>query len=353
MILSIDVGKGTEDVICWDGQSPIENSIQLVLPSTAQLLKDKISKLISPQVPLYFTGDTIAGEPWHKVVYDHCAKFPGTIIMDYQAARSLRYNLNQVRSRGIHVVEDIGTPPPERTISLEDIYWERLIPLLNLSGISASEIETVLLCSQDHGEPADPERSARDFRMTEIYRRLDASGDLCDLMMDAKQVPPSFPRLQSMSQHASHQFPHADIYVMDSSPAVILGTMEGSGNEVIINVGNGHTVVMLIENGIVIAVYEHHSGFINREKIKGHVQKLLLGNLSHNEILEEHGHGVYRRSSASNPENYSIKVIGPNRMKISGLGEFSHPGGNMMMAGPLGLLRAFLSQEVSSETDAP
>jgi len=353
MILSIDVGKGTEDVICWDGQSSIENSIQLVLPSTAQLLKKKISKLISPQVPLYLTGDTIAGEPWHKVVYDHCTKYPGTIIMDYQAARSLRYNLNQVRSRGIHVVEDIGTPPPERTIILEDIYWERLLPLLNLSGISISEIETVLLCSQDHGEPTDPERSARDFRMTEIYSRLDANGDLCDLMMDAKQVPSSFPRLQSMSQHASRQFPHADIYVMDSSPAVILGTMNGSGNEVIINVGNGHTVVMLIENGIVKAVYEHHTGFINREKIEADVQKLLHGNLSHNEILAEHGHGVYRRSSSSNTENYSIKVIGPNRTKISGLGEFSHPGGNMMMAGPLGLIRAFLSQEVPSETDAP
>lgn len=345
MLLAIDVGKGTEDVICWDKTSPIENAIQLVMPSSAQILKKRISDLLDPEKPLYITGDIIAGEPWHKVVYDHCKEYPGTVVMDETAAKSLRYNLAQVRERGITVVKSIENAPEDRLVVLSDIVWERLRSVLSYS--DDVNVEAVLLCCQDHGEPSDRTRSVRDFRMTEIYKGLEKTGRIEDLLLCSSGIPHTLPRLQSIATSASRNFPQAEVFVMDSSPAVVLGTIIGEGLELVVNAGNGHTIAMILNDSEVQSVFEHHTGLLDENKLERHLKRLILGELSHREIMDERGHGVYYRtpqSSGDLPVHGSIEtvLIGPNRGKFSGLGRMGHPGGNMMMAGPIGLIKAYL-----------
>ena len=73
-ILTIDVGKGTEDILLIKEQDTydlddISSAMQLVVPSTAQLLKNRLTKIQS-QKSILFSGYTMAGEPWNKIIYN-------------------------------------------------------------------------------------------------------------------------------------------------------------------------------------------------------------------------------------------------------------------------------------------
>ena len=102
LILAIDIGKGTEDAMLYDPKKPMENAIQLVLPSTAQILAKSISKAKSDNICI--SGELMAGEPWHKEVYARCKRLPESVVMTKTAALSLRYNLDQVRNKGVKIV---------------------------------------------------------------------------------------------------------------------------------------------------------------------------------------------------------------------------------------------------------
>ena len=109
-ILIIDVGKGTEDILLIKEQDienldDISNSIQLVVPSTAQLLKDHLTK-IHPKESILFTGYTMAGEPWNKIIYRKCQLNPETVFMTEQSALSLKYDLDFIKSKGIIIEDD-------------------------------------------------------------------------------------------------------------------------------------------------------------------------------------------------------------------------------------------------------
>jgi len=43
-ILAIDVGAGTQDIMLYDSEQPIENSYKMVLPSPTRIFAEKIRK---------------------------------------------------------------------------------------------------------------------------------------------------------------------------------------------------------------------------------------------------------------------------------------------------------------------
>ncbi|OLS27174.1 MAG: hypothetical protein HeimC2_12840 [Candidatus Heimdallarchaeota archaeon LC_2] len=350
LILCIDVGKGTEDILLYQENQLIENSIQMILPSTAQLLVKKIERIKTR--PLRINGDLMAGEPWHKSVYAISESEPNAVIMTKTAARSLRYMLDQVRSKGIKIVEDGEINDFDGPIiEISDVDWNRIFKILEGSGIGKKEITKVLLCCQDHGEPEDPKQSTRDFRMKTVYRDLGIQGRLEDLLFESSLIPDSLPRLKSIASSALRIFTHLknnDVFVMDSSPAVILGAVRYVKDyELVVNVGNGHTLAVILKNKLVEAIYEIHTGGIKLENFIENIQRLAMGNLSHEETLKSGGHGVFIRNEMKMkyPEIqnlFPMSVIGPNRAKLKTLDiKYVNPGGNMMMAGPIGLLRAY------------
>ncbi|MHA2099107.1 MAG: DUF1786 family protein [Candidatus Kariarchaeaceae archaeon] len=350
MILSIDVGKGTEDVLFYQEGIPIENSIQMIVPSTAQLLAKQISNIHGR--PIRIRGELMAGEPWHKSVYAISEADPNGVIMTETAARSLRYVLDQVRSKGVKIVKDQDiytyTGP---LVNVADIDWDRIFQILEASEIKKSDITKVLLCCQDHGEPEDPEQSTRDFRMKTVYKNLEIRGRLEDLLFETNNIPDDLPRLKSIALSALKAIPHLsekDILVMDSSPAVILGAVSyGNDFELIVNVGNGHTLAVIIKNKLVEAIYEIHTGGIILDNFTENIRRLAKGELSHEEALKSGGHGVFIRNEIKMKNTdidnlFPMKVIGPKRDKIKTLDvKYVNPGGSMMMSGPIGLLRAY------------
>lgn len=137
---------------------------------------------------------------------------------------------------------------------------------------------------------------------------------------------------------------------MDSSYATVLGVLyerEIPQGEYfnITNIGNGHTVSMILgENSKIVATFEHHTALLSQEKIGKLILKMLEGELSNNEVFDDGGHGAFKAPEENWPKKVSRKfIIGPNRRILKGsslLLEFPSPGGNMMMSGPLGLVIA-------------
>lgn len=60
-ILAIDIGAGTQDILFYNTEKELENSIKLVLPSPPVIVVEKIKKQTEKGNDLYFDG-TIMGE---------------------------------------------------------------------------------------------------------------------------------------------------------------------------------------------------------------------------------------------------------------------------------------------------
>ena len=365
-ILAIDVGKGTEDVMLIHEEQlsaeNYENAIQLVYPSTAQLLKRKL-EVIDPQDVLFFSGPTMAGEPWNKIIYTRLKQFPNTVFMTKSAALSLRYNLNFLKSKGVMILEEreflhgLKSHNNSNHITTGDINWELLFSVFSDLSIDKSSISKILLCCQDHGRPDDVTQSVRDFRIKHTYKELSKRGKLEDLLKPLPQIPDYFPRHRAICLDALEHFNHLtqnDVLLMDSSPAVTLGAINKSSIErefaVVVNVGNGHTLAVFLSNGEVIAVYETHTGKVNANEFLSELKQVASGKLTHEESLRRGGHGIFTRTPMEFEEEeferfLPLVAIGPNREKIKNLPVmFAHPGGNMMMSGPIGLIKAFIAK---------
>ena len=368
VILAIDVGKGTEDVMVYSGE-PIENSIQMVLPSTAQKLSKVLSKIeaATSDNPVIVKGNIMAGEPWHKEVYRLCDREKHSVVMTETSGKSLRYNLNQVKNRGVKITSSQKIKDymknEERVIHTSDVDWDRLKSVLSKEDI-LDKITTILLCCQDHGEPDVAQQSTRDFRMNALYRNIEDRGDLTDLLWrHSGEIPAYFPRFRAICEDAKEAFPWISedkIFVMDSSPAVLLGALteeiagkresyskESDSEKVIINVGNGHTVAAFVENEEVLAIYETHTGGVDPDGLMNDLKQIVKGELNHKQALERGAHGmIIRKEGRERLEGLSevpeIILVGPNRKILSKLPHtLSHPSGSMMMAGPVGLLAAY------------
>ena len=349
MLLAIDVGKGTEDILLWDKKSKFENAIQLVLPSNTQLVYKKLEKFSQHPGKIFIIGELMGGEPWHKLVYTICQKTKQRVVMDTTSALSLRYNLEHVRLKGVKIISPLEMDKlrkPTQTIHLSDVNWQRLFGIMKQSKIPIESISKILLCCQEHGRPTRLEQNTRDFRMGKLYEKLLPSCKLESLLLRADSIPQYFPRFQSITQSALKHFLHLssnDVFVLDSSAAVTLGAIEKLPYQLIVNAGNGHTIITFLKNSQIQLIYETHTGNFSLAKFKGDISRLLTGTLTHQLSLKEGGHGVFQISKLDIKEKYMpYTLIGPQRGKFfSPDAVYAHPGGNTMMAGPIGLIRAY------------
>ena len=77
------------------------------------------------------------------------------------------------------------------------------------------------------------------------------------------------------------------------------------------------------------------------ERLEQDLSLFVRGELSGRKVFEENGHGAITLRPYK--ENVSVFVTGPNRDLFKGTGMkfvYAAPGGNTMMTGPMGLVRA-------------
>jgi len=336
-VLCLDVGSGTQDALYWINGRTLENCPKFVLPSPAKLVAERIRRLTAQAAPIYLCGCNMGGG-FFGAVRKHVSE--GLAVAAHpEAALALSDDPPSLARHGI-VLSD-SCPKSHVPVHLADYdpgFWQSL-----LAQVGLEPPDVVLACAQDHGH--HPGASSRVGRFG-LWERFLAgtSGRLEELLY---QSPPS-----ELTRLAALQRSTGGGPVMDTGPAAALGVLFEPGIEarvnqrgaLIINMGNSHVLGLLVFQGRLAGVYEHHTGLLSPVELVQHLERFRRGELVNEEVFASGGHGCAVTDIPCSFED--VFVIGPRRGELAGFeAEYPAPGGDMMLTGCFGLLKAWRSLE--------
>ena len=333
-ILAIDIGAGTQDILLFDSEKKIENCLSLVLPTPSKIFAEKLKKI---KGDVYIYGDTIGGGSLSRAILHHIQK-GYRVIMTESSAYSIRNDLDEVKSMGIV----IRGRPESGGINELDIR-EVDLPLLKsfLSNFGEDlNFNIIAIAVQDHGvSPKGVSDRLFRFENMEVMLRKDNRPEAFHYFEDS--IPDYYLRMRS-AVSAVRRSSQTPILVMDTSFSAILGCMEeAAGPSLIVNVGNGHTIAALLIEKRIEGLYEHHTHELTSKKLEEDLRLFVRGELNSRKVFEENGHGAITLRPYEG--EISVLVTGPNRDLFKGTSfkyTYAAPGGNTMMTGPMGLVRA-------------
>lgn len=352
-ILAIDMGTGTQDILLFDSEKSIENSVKLVVPSATEIAARRIRRAMGAQSAILLDGVVAGGGPcsWALEEFRNAG---GTAYATPEAAQTFDDDLDRVREMGIRVVsEDEARGVDAERITLRDLDLAAIRTALGAFEESG-EFDGIALGCLDHGA-APPDVSDRLFRFEHLRRTVEARNDLLAFASRPDELPEYLTRARAMVDSACGEAP---IAFMDTGPAAALGAIHDERvachqERMVLNLGNMHLLAFHLRGRQIASLYEHHTGEVKPERIVEFTEKLANGSLTQQEIFSTKGHGAYHADrslvGAALPE--MVAVTGPKREKIRGTAmhpTFAAPFGDMMISGCFGLLRAF--GEVYPET---
>jgi uncharacterized protein (DUF1786 family) len=332
--LAIDVGGGTQDILLWQPDLPIENCLKLVLPSQTVVVAARIRRCTSQGLPIFLRGNLMGGGACVQAIQEHL-KGGYPVYASPEAALTIYDNLDRVKNIGVTLVEN---PPPDATsVTMGDVDLAALAKALGPFEVELPDSHAVAV--QDHG--FSPHGSNRLFRFRIWRDFLDRGGRLDQLWY--REPPDYLTRMLAVQR----DLPGA--LVMDTGAAAILGALcdpwVGEKTEegmVVLNLGNQHAVASLVINGTIVGIYEHHTGCLSVAKLLDHLERFRQGTLTDEEVFSDHGHGCVTLPQARNMSSFTTVVVtGPQRHLAKSLGfYFAAPYGDMMLSGCFGLIRA-------------
>lgn len=361
LILTLDIGTGTQDILLYDSRLHMENGFKLVVPAPTMIVHRRLKEATRRGEPVLLTGLTMGGGPSQWAAEDHL-RAGYAVYATPAAARSFNDDLAVIREMGITVVgedEAAGLPGDVVRLELRDFDFGAVAGALAQFGVSLDGLAAVAVSVFDHGA-APPGVSDRLFRFDYIRERLQANRRLSTFAFRAEDVPAIMTRMQAVVAAAGDV--DAPLVLMDSAPAGVLGaTFDAAARpgerRLYANVGNLHTLAFRLGPGGAEGTFEHHTGLLDRPKLEGLLRELAAGTLEHERVYGDHGHGVYipDPNPLPLPEGESAVVVtGPRRALLAGSAlrpTFATPFGDMMLAGCFGLLAA--TAEVMPELAEP
>jgi uncharacterized protein (DUF1786 family) len=316
-----------------------------VVKSPVRYLAERVSRTAGN---LLVVGNEMGGGPITQALMTRANE--AEVVMSVSAAATLNHNLDKVRSWGIKVIDDEQAEDLRRTqndtvITLGDLEPERLEQIVKSFGVPF-EFDAVAICAQDHGVPP-PGVSHLDFRHNLFKTCLADNPYPHTLLYRDKEVPDTMNRLKSIAQSAL-KLPAAEIYVMDSGMAAILGaSMDSLARErepvLLLDIATSHTVGAAMAGEEIAGFFEYHTQDITLKKLETLLHDLAEGKLSHHQILAEGGHGAFLRRAVGFDAIETIIATGPKRKLVAGSHlpiQFGAPWGDNMMTGTVGLLEA-------------
>lgn len=345
-ILTVDVGTGTQDVLLFDSERELENCFKLVMPSPTVVVAQRIRAATAARERLVLQGVTMGGGPCHWATMDHVrAGLPAFATPD--AARTFDDDLDAVSEMGIHIVSDDEAiqlvDAGAQRVFMRDLALGQILQTMAAFGVQI-KLQALAVAVFDHGA-APPGFSDRVFRFNYLRERLDRGLGLAGFAFEREAVPESMTRLHAVASTAPSDLP---LLVMDTAPAAVLGALEdprvrNAEAPVVANVGNFHCLAFHLIDGSVAGLFEHHTGELSAESLRDYVNKLGVGTITNEEVFNSKGHGALVFDTAA-PAPDLVAVTGPRRALLvdSGLQPYlAVPHGDMMLAGNLGLLRAY------------
>ena len=343
-ILAIDIGRGTQDILIYDEGQPVENCVQMVLPSPTQLIAIQVSRATALRKDIFLFGSTMGGGPSAWAVQNHLESGLKVYATE-PAALTLRDNLEEIRKGGVKITR--RPPSGVFRIHLRDMNLPSLQKALQPFAISLPQARAVAV--QDHG--FSPRGSNRRFRFQYWETFLLQGGSLQDLIY--RTPPPSMTRMAAIQKDAPGTL------VMDTCGAALWGILcDSTVKEYLeegilaVNLGNQHTLGALIQGRRTWGIFEHHTGRMTRDRLISILDRFPRKRLTHHEIFEDGGHGCSIHPDFSRKRGFRfIAVTGPRRSLAEGMDvHMAAPYGNMMLTGCFGLVAALKNKFA---TEAP
>jgi uncharacterized protein (DUF1786 family) len=380
-ILAVDVGMGTQDIFLYDSEKNIENCLKIIAPSQTQIVAEKIRAATEDKKNIFLTGVTMGGGPCYKAAKDHLSSGL-KIYATESAAKTFDDDLDLLKGLGFEIVGEI---PNNDIVEIDTIDIDILAIKNSIENFNVEfNPDGVAVAVQDHGE-APLEISDRVFRFEYIKSILEKGGDLFSFGYRKEDIPLRLTRMKSVTRTLSNPplsplgkggiegiipllkgnslsppfikggwggFSSKNILVMDTGFAALAGILSDpiiktKDKVVVVNVGNGHTLVAYLVKEEVVALFEHHTSKMNTSKLDDYIIKLSKGKLTFEQIFEDGGHGCYVNRDykfSDFDEVELVSVTGPNRRMMidSKLNPyFAAPYGDMMLTGCFGLIEAY------------
>ena len=345
-ILAIDMGTGTQDILLFDSDTPVENNVKMVLPSATEIAARRIRRASAAGRPVVLRGVNSGGGPCSWAL-EELLRAGGKAFATPEAAQTFNDDLDRVRELGVRIVsEDEAGNIDAEHITLQDLDLAAVRTALAAFEVNTSFDGLALGCL-DHGA-APPDVSDRLFRFEHLRRIVERRNDLLAFASRPEDLPTYLTRARSMVGSAGDVAP---IAFMDTGPAAAFGALHdervGRHDErVVLNLGNMHLLGFHLRGREIASLFEHHTGEVTAPQIVNFSERLAAGTLTNEEVFQSSGHGAYHadRSLVGREVPEMVAVTGPQRGKIRGTAlnpYFAAPFGDMMISGCFGLLRGF------------
>jgi uncharacterized protein (DUF1786 family) len=341
--LTIDIGAGTMDVLCYVPQENMH--YKAVVASPVRTLAAAVRATAGD---LLVSGVEMGGGPVTEALQERTRT--NRVIMSAEAAATLHHHPARVTEMGIQIATDaeidvLTAGGGFSHIRLGDLEFERIERIIRDFGLPF-EFEAVAVCAQDHGV-APPGISHLDFRHTLFKARLDEQPFPHTLLHTPDTLPAEFNRLTSIARSAAG-LPTESVYVMDSGMAAILGAsmdpaLRDKSCAMVLDIATSHTVGAALGNGELLSSFEYHTHDITLERLEHLLRDCADGRLEHARILAEGGHGAYLRKAPGYDAIQAIVATGPKRRLLAPSRlpiTWGAPWGDNMMTGCVGLLEA-------------
>lgn len=344
--LLVDIGAGTMDVLFCDDETGQQYKAVVTSP-----VIEVANQITATSGNLVISGGEMGGGMVTRVLKERAGT--AAVIISYGAAATLNHNTDKVASWGLQVVSEeeaqyYANDANYSHIVLSDLDLVRLQRIVAGFGVPFS-FDILAVCAQDHGVPPSG-ISHLDYRHNCFVEILNKSPHPHKLVYDQENVPLEMNRLRSILYQAV-KIPAKRVYVMDSGMAAILGastdeTAKQADPLVVLDVATSHTVGAVMTGEEIAGFFEYHTHDITLERLETLIQDLANGDLSHERILAEGGHGCYLRKAVGYENIQAVIATGPKRdlVRASNLPiVWGAPLGDNMMTGNAGMLAAIKS----------
>ncbi len=346
--LLVDIGAGTMDVLYYDLESELH--YKAVVQSPVRRAAREAAGLPGK---LVVTGCEMGGGAVTAVLRKRARE--GEVVMSASSAATLHHDPARVRDWGVAIVDDdeaesLTHDARYSALTLRDLDPGLLRGIVDGFGVPF-RMDAVVVCAQDHGA-APPGVSHLDFRHNMFRTVLERDPSPHALLYARSDIPREMTRLSAIADDAA-ALPVEEVYVMDSGMAAILGASmdplrEGKANILVLDIATSHTVGAAMEGEKIAGFFEYHTSDITLERLEALLPALAEGDLSHERILSEGGHGAYIRDAIGFENVEIILATGPKRRLVKGAAlpiTLGAPLGDNMMTGTTGLLEAIRRRE--------
>jgi len=344
-VYCMDLGTGTIDLLYRDPAKLAENWTRIVAPSPALVHMGQVQ---AAPGPLFVDGWVVGGGPFKKALVKHAAEH--RTVLTPRCAAIVKNNEAIVRGHGIEISEE--APEGATRIWADELRLADHLEILAKLGEPPPDGFAVAV--QDHGGSDDglPDRV---HRFAEFRDILAGSPRVEDFAFTAATVPRPFRRLATAARYLEEHGGGRPYLVMDTVFAGLLGCLEsrpaeGAGPVLAVNLGNSHATAAIVEQGEVLALFEHHTRVFKKglAPLPERLQEFCDAALTEEGVREDGGCGVWYRRPGEPLAPVAARCSGPRRGLLAGktlpgglVAEEAFAGVDPMMVGPLGLAAAW------------